>query len=212
VAAYAYEKRKYMEKSIHKGEGLIGEVFQEGEMVYMTEVPDDYVHITSGLGDANPKSILLVPLKLNEEIYGVVELASFTKFEPYKIEFVERLGESIASTFAAVKTTKQTQTLLKESIQLSEQMKAQEEEMRQNLEELVATQEEAQRKYHISQEQKADLEKEVERERLKMANLEAQLKRLETKIQGSEERVQELELENESLRARKAELEKTLDA
>lgn len=212
VAAYAYEKRKYVQKSIDKGEGLIGEVFQEGEMIYMTEVPDDYVHITSGLGDANPRSILLVPLKLNDEIYGVVELASFDVFEPYKIEFVKRLGESIASTFASVKTARQTQKLLRESIQLSEQMKAQEEEMRQNLEELVATQEEAQRKYHIAQEQKTDLEKEIERERMKLANLEAQLKRLENKNMVSEERIKELEIENEILKARKAELEKTLEA
>ena len=212
VAAYAYEKRKYLEKSIDKGEGLIGEVFQEGEKILMTEVPENYVHITSGLGDANPKSILLVPLKLNEEIYGVVELASFKVFEPYQIEFVERLGESIASTFASVKTTRQTQKLLKDSIQLSEQMKAQEEEMRQNLEELVATQEEAQRKYLIAQEQKTELEKEIERERLRMANLEAQIKRLEVKNQNADDRVKDLELENESLKARKAELEKTLDS
>ncbi|NJL12032.1 MAG: GAF domain-containing protein [Microscillaceae bacterium] len=103
IAAFAYEKRKYMQRRIDPGEGMIGEVYREGSLIYMTEVPEDYIHITSGLGDARPRSLLLVPLKLNEEIYGVAELASFEEFEPYKIDFVEKLGESIASTFASVK-------------------------------------------------------------------------------------------------------------
>ncbi len=211
VAAYAYQKRKYLEKSIAKGEGLVGEVYQEGNTVYMTEVPDNYVHITSGLGEANPRSLLLVPLKLNDEIYGVVELASFSVFEPYKIEFVEKLGESIASTFASVKTSRQTQKLLRESIQLSEQMKAQEEEMRQNLEELVATQEEAQRKYHVIEEQKIDLEHNLEQEKFKNATLESQIKRTEIKTDAQEERIKELEVEIQLLRVKKAELEKSLE-
>ncbi len=158
ISAYAYEKRKYVQKRIQKGEGMIGEVFQEGSTVYMTDVPDNYIHITSGLGEANPRCLLIVPLKLNDEIYGILELASFTEFEPYKIEFVEKLGESIASTFASVKSNANTQKLLDEQTQLSQQMKAQEEEMRQNLEELMATQDEVERSRTILQEQKTSLE------------------------------------------------------
>jgi putative methionine-R-sulfoxide reductase with GAF domain/HAMP domain-containing protein len=158
VSAYAYEKRKYVQKRIQKGEGIIGEVFQEGSTVYMTDVPDNYVHITSGLGEANPRCLLVVPLKLNDEIYGILELASFSEFEPYKIEFVEKLGESIASTFASVKSNTNTQKLLDEQTLLSQQMKAQEEEMRQNLEELMATQDEVERSRTILQEQKVALE------------------------------------------------------
>ncbi len=158
VSAYAYEKRKYVQKRIQKGEGIIGEVFQEGSTVYMTDVPDNYVHITSGLGEANPRCLLVVPLKLNDEIYGILELASFMEFEPYKIEFVEKLGESIASTFASVKSNTNTQKLLDEQTLLSQQMKAQEEEMRQNLEELMATQDEVERSRSVLQEQKTALE------------------------------------------------------
>ena len=158
MAAYAFEKRKFLQKRIEKSEGLIGEVFREGSTVYMTQVPNSYVNITSGLGDASPRAILLVPLKLNEQVYGVVEIASFQEFEPYQIEFIEKLGESIASTFASVGNATQTEKLLQESILLSEKMKAQEEEMILNLESLTATQEELQRKNQIIEEQKAELE------------------------------------------------------
>lgn len=200
VAAYAYEKRKYMTKRVDKGEGLVGEAYQEGNLIYVTDVPDDYVNITSGLGEANPRSILLVPLKLNDVVYGVVELASFQEFAPYHIEFVERLGESIASTFASVKTSRQTQKLLRESIQLSEQMKAQEEEMRQNLEELVATQEEVQRKNKLMEEQKEELETALQDERYKVEMLETQQKGLEMKIEAIQEKLKEVEQENQIMK------------
>ncbi len=207
VAAYAYEKRKYLEKRVNKGEGLVGEAYQEGSLIYMTDVPDEYVHITSGLGEANPRSILMVPLKLNEEVYGVVELASFAEFKPYQIEFVEKLGESIASTFASVKNSRQTQTLLRESLQLSEQMKAQEEEMRQNLEELVATQEEVQRKNQLIEDQKGKLEESLKEEKYKVELLEAQSKGQLMKMESMEKRIMELERENELIRHQKESLE-----
>ncbi len=145
AAAYAWDKRKYVEQKVLKGEGLSGQAWLEGDTVYITEVPDNYVRITSGLGMANPTAILIVPLKLNDEIYGVIELASFNEFRPFEIEFVEKIAESIASSISSVKINAQTTHLLKESQEMTDRMKAQEEEMRQNMEELVATQEEMQR-------------------------------------------------------------------
>lgn len=182
VASYAYEKRKFLTKRIELGEGLIGEAYREGGTIYMTEVPDDYVNITSGLGEANPKSILLVPLKLNEDVYGVVELASFFEFEQYQIEFVEKLGESIASTFASVRNTEQTQKLLKESLLLQEQTQSQEEEMRQNLEELVSTQEELQRSNITILDQKEKVEQELLDAQQRIEELEAEKRLLQDKI------------------------------
>ncbi|EAY28817.1 GAF domain-containing protein [Microscilla marina] len=184
LSSYAFEKRKYVDKVIHKGEGLVGEVFQEGSTVYITDVPNDYVNITSGLGDSNPRCILIVPLKLNDEIFGVVELASFYQFQPFQIDFVEKLGESIASTFASIKTSKRTEQLLLESVQLGEQMKTQEEEMRQNLEELVATQNEVERQNQKITKQKTELEKALEDEKRKRESVE---KREETLRKNLEE-------------------------
>ena len=145
IACYAWDKKKFLNQKIHRGEGLSGQAWQEMDMIYLTEVPQNYIRITSGLGDANPTSILIMPLKVNDQIFGVVELASFNTFQDYEIDFVRKIAESIASTISSVKVNARTQRLLEESQEMTEQMRAQEEEMRQNMEELQATQEEMQR-------------------------------------------------------------------
>jgi len=146
VACYAYNRNKYTNKRIEIGEGLAGQCFLEKDIIYMTDVPDTYVTITSGLGNATPKSILIVPLMINEEVFGVIELSSFDEISKYKIDFILKLGENIASTISAVMVNNSTQKMLEESQQRAEQMKAQEEELRQNMEELSAIQEEMHRK------------------------------------------------------------------
>lgn len=99
VACYAFDRRKYLQKRIPKGNGLAGRCWLESQTIYLTDVPENYVFITSGLGDANPRTILLVPLKYNGQTEGVLELASFRTFAPHEITFLEKVCESAAATF-----------------------------------------------------------------------------------------------------------------
>ena len=145
-SAIAYGRGKLMHKKIPYKEGLIGRCAYEKLPIYLKEIPENYVHITSGLGTANPKVLLLVPLKLNENIFGIIEIASFNEIKQYQINFLEKAGENIASTISSVKINEQTALLLSESQQKGEELAAQEEEMRQNMEELQATQEESSRR------------------------------------------------------------------
>lgn len=142
----AFDRKKYTDKRIEWGEGLIGRCALEKETIYITDLPDNYISVTSGLGESNPRSLLLVPLKTNDEIFGVIEMASFKPFQEYEIEFVEKTAESIAMTISTVRTNIQTSELLRETQIQAEKNAQQEEELRQNLEEMRATQEEADRR------------------------------------------------------------------
>jgi len=146
TASYAYNRKRFADKVIGERDGLVGRCGFEKQSIYLEDIPNDHVKITSGLGDSNPRSLLLVPLLLNDEIFGVIEVASFNKFEKYQIEFTEKIGEIIASTISNVRTAIKTANLLKQSQEQAEEMTSQEEELRQNMEELQATQEEMERK------------------------------------------------------------------
>lgn len=144
-AHYAYNRKKYVDKKIMIGEGLVGQAYLEKQYTLITNLPDQYVTITSGLGAATPACLLIIPIQVNEIVVGILEIASFTIFENFQILFLQKACEAIGSTISSAKLAERTNILLEEAQQQSEQLKSQEEEMRQNLEEMQATQEEATR-------------------------------------------------------------------
>jgi hypothetical protein len=146
ASLYAYDKRKFVEQKIEIGQGLLGQCYLEKEKIILTQIPENYVHITSGLGEATPHFIAIIPLKADDIVEGMLEIAAFEKLADYKIDFLERIAENMAATIRTQKLNFQTRLLLEEQKQQTEEMRAQEEEMRQNMEELQATQEEMYRK------------------------------------------------------------------
>ena len=106
----------------------------------MTHLPANYINITSGLGDAPPNSVLIVPCLSENELLGIIELASFSPIEPFQIEFVERVAADIAYNIRKMKIEETTRELLEKTQSQASELAEKEEEMRQNLEELKATQ------------------------------------------------------------------------
>lgn len=146
ISCYAYERKKHVNKRINLGDGLTGQCVLEKDVIYIKKAPENYVSITSGLGNATPREILITPMSINEKIFGVLELASFNEFSQHKIDFIKKLSENIASSIKSVRENERVMALLNSSQQQAEELRSQEEEMRQNMEELQATQEEMQRK------------------------------------------------------------------
>ena len=161
TACYAFDRRKHLEKSAEIGEGLVGRCYIERKTIFMTDIPETYINISSGLGKERPRCLILVPLKYNDDTLGVLELATFKTYEKHQVEFIEKLAESIAATISSVRINIRTTELLAKSQQQAEEMQAQEEEMRQNMEELQATQEEMDRKRLEQEGIQAELEKEL---------------------------------------------------
>ncbi len=191
LSCYAWDKKKYfdVDKVINVGDGLAGQCCQEGDPIFITQVPSDYVNITSGLGHATPRCIFIVPLKTNDLTYGVLELASFQPYLDHEREFIIEVCKTIASAVAAVKVAERTNLLLEQSQHLAEEMRRQEEEMRQTMEELQATQEEMQR----ALEDGAMKIEELERvNSLAEAQKQMMAKSLEKFIRGEKELIAEL--------------------
>ncbi len=159
LSAFAFNRKKHLERRIEVGEGLAGQVFVEKKKVFLKEIKSDHFDIVTGMGHSKPASVLIVPLKdENNDVEGVIEIASLNVFEEYQIKFIEKLGESIASAIKSGKTNTITKHLLAEMQTREEEMRTQEEELKQNMEELSATQEQMERLRKEDQERKSELE------------------------------------------------------
>ncbi len=142
-ATYAYNRQRFIKQEYEIGRGLVGEVAYEKEMIYRTEIPDEYFTVKSGLlGDTKPKSLIILPLMQEEELQGIIEIAYLHSDLPnYKLNFANELSGMIGRTIYAQKINAKTEVLLKESQEMTITLRHNEEKLKENAKEMMVAQE-----------------------------------------------------------------------
>ncbi len=122
IACFAYDRKKFNKKSIEYGEGLIGICAIEKEAIYLNDIPNEYLEIESGLGNSKARSILIIPMITEDDVIGVMEIASFKNMKKYERKFAMEVAENTASTFSIMKINNQKAKLLEETQKEKEEM------------------------------------------------------------------------------------------
>jgi CheY-like chemotaxis protein/signal transduction histidine kinase/HAMP domain-containing protein len=139
IASYAYKSRKHVSNRFHPGEGLVGQAALEKKPILLSGVPDDYIQINSGLGEAPPRNIMVLPILFEGEVKAVVELASFLSFSSIHQLFLDQLGESIGVVVNMIQANMRTEELLQQSQKLTQELQSQSHELQTQQEELRRT-------------------------------------------------------------------------
>lgn len=121
---------------IHLTTGAFGVAYSENRLMHINNVPENYFKIESGLGDAKPEAILIIPLSIDEKVFGIIEIASLNKFTDIETEFVKRIALNIANNLNNIKMNENNSQLIEKFEEQAQEMKEKEEEMRQNIEEM----------------------------------------------------------------------------
>src|SRR5581483_6695337 len=115
IASYGYRTRKTVSNRFRLGEGLVGQSALEKQSILITEPPDDYIRIGSALGEAAPRSIIVMPVLFEDQVMGVIELASFQPFAEVQRGFLDQLAETIGIVINTIRATMRTEELLRQS-------------------------------------------------------------------------------------------------
>ncbi len=199
LSSYAYKERKNLANQFRLGEGLVGQCALEKQRILLTEVPNDYIRISSGLGEAPPLNIIVLPIMFEGQVNAVIELASFGSFNKLHLIFLEQLSENLGVFLNNIASQVQTQQLLEESVALTEELQTQQEELQQSnqrLEEQAHELEESQFLVKQSNEELQQLNEELEE---KAELLEVQNREVARKNQEVERARQSLEEKAEQL-------------
>ncbi len=129
LSTYAYRERKNLGNKFNLGEGLVGQCALEKERILLTEVPDNYVKISSGLGESTPLNVVVLPVLFEGQVTAVIELASFRRFSEIHLTFLDQLTESIAIVLNTIAASMRTEELLKQSQSLAEELQSQQKEL-----------------------------------------------------------------------------------
>jgi HAMP domain-containing protein/CheY-like chemotaxis protein/signal transduction histidine kinase len=192
TATYAYKERKNLAKQFRVGEGVVGQAAFEKQRILLQHAPDDYITINSGLGEAKPMQIVVLPIVFEGAVLAVIELASFMAFTDTYLSLLDQLTESIGVVINTIQANMRTEELLTQSQSLAEELQAQQEELTetnkrleqqakslQASEELLKTQQEELQQTNEELEEKARLlqtqNEEVEHKNREVENAKRQL-------------------------------------
>jgi HAMP domain-containing protein/signal transduction histidine kinase/DNA-binding response OmpR family regulator len=193
IATYGYKERKSISNRFKVGEALVGQAALEKKPIVITQAPDDYIKIASGLGEAAPATIVVIPVLFEETVMAVVELASFTPFTPIQQTFLEQLAESIGVVLNTIEANMRTEELLLQSQQLTQDLQAQSEELQSQQDELKRS--------------NAELEAQTATLRASEELLQTQQEELQQTNEELEERSQQLEEQNQRIEIKNREIE-----
>ncbi|MGA7937199.1 MAG: response regulator [Kovacikia sp.] len=201
LSTYAYRERKNLANHFQFGEGLVGQAALEKQQILLTEVPPDYIKISSGLGEATPLNIIVLPALFENQVIAVIELASFERFQEIHLTFLEQLARNIAIVLNSMIANQKTKELLEESQTLTEELQMQQEELterNQRLSEQAKALRESEQMLKEQQEELQQTNEELEEktELLALQNREMERKNQELERAGSslEEKAKQLAL------------------
>ena len=193
IATYGYKERKSISSRFKVGEALVGQAALEKKPIVITQAPEDYIKIASGLGEALPATIVVIPVLFEETVMAVVELASFTPFTEIQQTFLEQLAESIGVVLNTIEANMRTEELLLQSQQLTQDLQSQSEELQAQQDELKRS--------------NAELEAQTATLRASEELLQTQQEELQQTNEELEERSQQLEEQNQRIEIKNQEIE-----
>ena len=131
MASYGYQERKNLSREWRVGEGLVGQAAFEKQRILVANLPDDYIQIVSGLGQASPRNIVLLPILFEGQVKAVIELASFEPYQAIHLNFLDQLSDGLGIVFNSIETASGTEMLLRQQAQkLENEFKSQQTELR----------------------------------------------------------------------------------
>ncbi|MBW4659320.1 MAG: HAMP domain-containing protein [Drouetiella hepatica Uher 2000/2452] len=199
LTTYAYRERKHLANRFQLGEGLVGQCALEKERILLTEVPDNYITISSGLGESTPRNVVVLPVLFEGQVTAVVELASFNRFNEIHLTFFDQLTESIAIVLNTIAASMRTEELLKQSQSLAEELQTQQKELtetnqrlEQQAQSLRASEELLKNQQEQLQQTNDDLEEKAELLVLQNREVERKNSEIEQARQSLEEKAKQL--------------------
>jgi HAMP domain-containing protein/signal transduction histidine kinase/DNA-binding response OmpR family regulator len=194
IASYGYKRRKNVSNHFKFGEALVGQAALEGKSILISEAPPDYVKVTSGLGEALPVNIIVMPILFEDQVLAVVELASLRRFSDVNQAFLEQLAETLGVVLNAIIANRRTEELLEQSQSLAEELQSQSEELQSQQDELKRS--------------NSELEQQTQSLRASEELLQTQQEELQQTNEELQEKAELLSQQNRDIEVQNAEIEK----